>query len=51
MRARKMRSTPFALSLSKGFSRCAAREVEGFDKLGPNGLARRRDFPSFETLS
>jgi hypothetical protein len=35
--------TPFALSLSKGFSSRAAREGEGFDKLSPNGTSLRHN--------
>ncbi|MEZ5694282.1 MAG: hypothetical protein R3D99_10710 [Altererythrobacter sp.] len=39
----KPAKSPFALSLSKGrffFERRAEREVQGFDKLSPNGLGR-----------
>ncbi len=45
MRAGRSSPTPFALSLSKGFPSMAAREVEGFDKLSPNGFLRT-DFTS-----
>ena len=39
MKARRASPTPFALSLSKGFSSLAPRgEGEGFDRLSPNGF-------------
>jgi hypothetical protein len=30
---------PFALSLSKGCRSCRPKEVQGFDKLSPNGFS------------